>query len=120
MVIASDAIIVEREHCCVHIRQTGTISRASLDTYLEAMEDPDANVRWQAVHALERYPDPRSVEPLKCALNDESSLVRCSVARILGKIADGSTRPLLASATEDEDSFVREAAETALRQLEER
>ncbi len=91
-----------------------TVGRKGMPVYLESITDGHVDVRWQAVHALERHPDPLAVQPLIVALHDESSLVRCAAAKALGKVAGLQAIGALETATRDEDSFVREAAELAL------
>ncbi len=102
------------------LRQLPTIAgRDALPVYVRALEDPVADIRWQAIRAIERNTDAQAVEPLIVALNDENSLVRCSAARVLGKIGDPhAVASLTAKATEDEDSFVRKAAEEALAKIQ--
>jgi HEAT repeat protein len=93
---------------------SSTVGREGIPVYLEAITDGHVDVRWQAVHALERHPDPLAVQPLIVALHDESSLVRCAAVKALGKIADPCAVGPLEAAAKDTDSFVREAAELAL------
>lgn len=93
---------------------SSTVGREGMPVYLEAITDGNVDVRWQAVHALERHPNPLVVQPLTVALGDESSLVRCAAAKALGKVAGLQAIGALERATKDEDSFVREAAAEAL------
>lgn len=83
-------------------------------TYLEALRLPEERIREDAARALGNHSDPRAVDALVKALNDESRFVREEAARSLGKIGDRGTAQILVELLNDEFRRVREGAVSAL------
>ncbi|MFI5361322.1 MAG: peptidylprolyl isomerase [Elusimicrobiota bacterium] len=48
--------------------------------------DPDAEVRWRAVYAFSRWPEPRAAKALAAAQDDADERVRLFAVRALGKL----------------------------------
>ncbi len=91
------------------------VGHEALPCYLAALNDPHADVRWQAIYAVQQTADKTATSALIGTLTDEYSRNRCAAARALGKIADPrAISALQAAAAEHKDSFVREAASSAL------
>ncbi|MCP1392008.1 MAG: HEAT repeat domain-containing protein [Methanothrix harundinacea] len=61
--------------------------------------------------------DPRAVDPLIEALNDENEWVRLNAAKALGEINDPRTIKPLVEAMDDNNVDVREAVREALEKL---
>ena len=68
----------------------------ALPKLLELLQDGSLLVRQdQAAHILGKLADPRAVEPLIVALQDESDSLRADAARALGRIGDERALPAL-------------------------
>ncbi len=83
---------------------------------VQALNDPDWNVRVHAANSLGELGDVRAVEPLIARLEDEDEDVRTAAARALGMIGDTGARTIdaLISSLKDEKRGVRKAAAHAL------
>lgn len=68
-----DEDYVVRSNAMVKLSERGT---AILDRILQALDDPDENIRAGAAWVLGELKDPRSIEPLQNAMNDENIIVR--------------------------------------------
>jgi len=99
------------------IKDEDSITRLLAEKTLVTTGDPsverliakirNGNVRIQAIDALGRIGDPKSVEPLIAQLNDENAYVRIRVIDALGRIGDPkSVEPLIAQLN-DENGYVR-------------
>jgi HEAT repeat protein len=79
---------------------------------LRQLKSRNPQARRRAVKGLVKSRDPRAIDPLMAALNDESYLVRKEAARALGDIGDARTvRPLINLI---EESFHYAMARTAV------
>ncbi|MCK9152172.1 HEAT repeat domain-containing protein [Methanobacterium alcaliphilum] len=81
---------------------------------IEALEDPDSEVRWKAAEALGNIGDRTAVDSLILALSDKDSDVRKHAARSLGDLEDNKALYPLIDALNDVDWPVRKNAVTAL------
>lgn len=88
-----------------------------LDPILERADDPDLEVRIQAVKALASFPEARAVEALRTRLEDPAWEVRAQAAKGLGQLHAERAREDLARALSDESWWVRLRAGVALRQI---
>ncbi|HOK57997.1 HEAT repeat domain-containing protein [Methanothrix sp.] len=68
-----DEDYVVRSNAMVKLSERGT---AILDRILQALDDPDENIRAGAAWVLGELKDPRAIEPLQNAMNDENVIVR--------------------------------------------
>lgn len=84
------------------------------DAVIDALHDPDADVRIVAIWHLDRSHD-RCIAELVAALKDEHAGVRREAAEALGRIGPRATEAL-AAALADEHPRVRAGAALALRQ----
>lgn len=64
---------VVRSNAMVRLSERGT---AVLDRVLDALRDRDENIRAGAAWVLGELKDPRAIEPLQSAMNDENIIVR--------------------------------------------
>ena len=81
-----------------------------------ALNDPAAEVRVQAVHALRRVAGARAIPALQgLLLRDPDPPVRRAAARTLGMFRETSVRSALTAATTDPDAAVRQEVTRALR-----
>jgi len=71
--------------------------------------DPDAEVRWRAVYAVSRWPEPRMAQALSLAQKDVDPRVRLFSTRSLGKLGVAPDAALLS----DTDPYVRAEAVAA-------
>ncbi len=85
------------------------------------LKDADAKVRGRAVLALGELKNPRAVEPLIAALDDENPVVRLGAVKALLNIGDDrAEQPFKELAAKEKDPFVRKAAEQAVLQMSRR
>ena len=84
----------------------------SLDVLLEALDDPDPEVRREAAHRLGERRDPRALDPLIAALADPE--VSAGAAWALGEVGDPRAGAALMELLEDSDLNARVAAARAL------
>jgi len=73
---------------------------------LIAIHDPDLNVVWRAIYALEKTPTKHTADKIREFLNSPSPLVRAYTARTLGKLKDGRSVDGLIGALQDRDRRV--------------
>lgn len=64
---------IVRSNAMVRLSERGA---AVLDRVLQALDDPDENIRAGAAWVLGELKDPRAIEPLKNAMSDENIVVR--------------------------------------------
>lgn len=81
---------------------------------LERLEDPDDEVREEAVKALGRMKTPRAVHVLIAHLRNPDSLVRKESARALGKMGASEAVPYLIDGLYAEDNTLAEECTKAL------
>jgi hypothetical protein len=81
------------------------------------LDDPDVDVRREAVSGLGRQGDPTAVEPLLGALQDPNSFLRTTAAQALGELGDARAAPALRRTLRDPTALVASAASEALRRL---
>ena len=83
-------------------------------------EDKDPNMRYWAAESLGKFgPEARSAVPeLIAALKDENKMVRLGAAYALGAIGSTDAVAALQEAGKDPEKEVRDAAATALKQIQ--
>jgi hypothetical protein len=84
---------------------------------IQALQNPQANVRCAAAEALGKLKDFRAVEPLLAALQDTDCLVCLSAAQALARLKDRRGFELLIAALNDPEHGVRSVAAEALGEL---
>jgi HEAT repeat protein len=99
------------------------LGEESLPTLVELLADKDANVRLNAMHAMQRFAGKAkaAVAPLIKILKEESNnSLRWTAAQTLGAIGTEAKDaiPALKEATQDKDQNVRSFAQQALKQIE--
>ncbi len=95
-------------------------SDVKVDDLVRVVVDESTNykMRVQAALVLGKLADPRAVQPLIKALNDQNKTVRGIAASALGQLGDQSAlEPLRELVKRDSDSFVRGQAEKAIAAL---
>ena len=92
-------------------RAAREVAKAAL---AEALDDPEASVREQALHALIRIGDSSAAPYLEQALSDESPSARAQAAWGLGQMRRVGSVASLVAALKDVDEEVREQAAWAL------
>jgi HEAT repeat protein len=101
------------------VRMLGELGELTpLEPLLAALNDEDESVRAATVRALGKLDERAPIDRLVIALSDPSWMVREMAALTLGELGERvSTEPLLDTLhAAHEDTFVREAAQLALRQ----
>ena len=99
--------------------QEGGASDKVVEAMISALSDEDAEIREQAAYSLGQFEDPRAIEPLANALqNDTEPGVREQAAWSLGMIEDAAAVPALSQALSDAEADVREQAAWALGMIE--
>src|SRR5262245_11002688 len=85
-------------------------------------EDKDPNMRYWAAESLGKFgPEARSAVPdLITALKDENKMVRMGAAYALGSIGSADAATALQEAGKDPEKEVRDAAATALKQVQQK
>ncbi len=86
----------------------------AVDALVDALSDPDDDVRRDAARSLGMIPDSRVVEPLIRSLQDERWYVREAAAWSLGRSKDPAIVDQLIAALKDHSAGTREAAAKAL------
>ena len=81
---------------------------------IAALNDPDREVRRNAVHALSGFDSPRIVEPMIAVLKDQDLELRKHAANALARHGDERAVPALITALKDADPAVRVYAARAL------
>jgi HEAT repeat protein/beta-lactamase regulating signal transducer with metallopeptidase domain len=93
------------------------IDPRTVSALIEALKDPDKEVRETALSALAQLRDPRVFEPLSFALKDTSPSVREQAAFGLGQLRDARAVEPLTAALKDTNADVRQQAAFALGQI---
>lgn len=86
----------------------------SVAVYVSALTASHWKTRWQAAQALGELENPRAVEPLILALDDDNQWVRIVAAEALGQIGDKKAAEHLISSLDDNSVWVRRASVVAL------
>jgi HEAT repeat protein len=87
---------------------------AAIDALIEALEDPDDDVRWNTAEALGNIGSEAAIDGLIKALEDPNGDVRWNAAEALGNIGSEAAIDGLIKALEDPDDNVRWRAAEAL------
>jgi hypothetical protein len=94
------------------------MGKSAIPYAVDGLQDPNADVRYQTVHALRTIGCATATSALVACLKDRDKDVRCLAATTLGEIGDGSAAEALKAAQQsDSDSDVRNAAEKSLASL---
>jgi hypothetical protein len=91
-----------------------------LSGLVQALEDPEPEVRRRSVRALVQLGDDGAVAALTRVLNDADRDVRRWAARGLGMLGDASVLPALRETSNDNNPVVRDEVVEALRAIEDR
>ncbi len=94
----------------------GITSPIVIEAIAKAVSDPNKNVSWRAIEALQRIGAP-AVASLVKLLGCPDSEVRYRAAKALGKIGDKRAVRALKALLDDSDDKVRWSTELALRQI---
>ena len=89
-------------------------SPMALDQLIQALSDPNPDVRRQAAHGLGEAGASEAINPLLDELRDQESDIRGEAAEALGKIGDHHVIDPLIEALDDEDTRVQISAIRAL------
>jgi HEAT repeat protein/beta-lactamase regulating signal transducer with metallopeptidase domain len=92
-------------------------TRAVIRALLEAVRDPDIEVRRAAIRSLGRYEDPSTAPAFREALRDPDHEIRYAAIEALAELKDRSSVAAIAAALSDEHVEVRRAAADALDDL---
>lgn len=92
-------------------------ARAVIRALLEAVRDPDLEVRRAAIRSLGRYEDPSTAPAFREALRDPDPEIRTIAIEALAEFKDRSSVGAIAAALRDENVEVRRAAADALDDL---
>jgi HEAT repeat protein len=90
------------------------------DRLMPVLGSEDPQMREEAARALGEIEDERAVGPLVELVDDQVPIVRLAAIGALGAIGGDEAREALLYALEDPDTGIREAAERAISDLEER
>jgi cyclophilin family peptidyl-prolyl cis-trans isomerase len=88
------------------LKRVPEYSTASLNKLLTLAEDSDPEVRWKAVYAFTRFPDPRAEKTLTLAEKDADKVTRLFAVRSVSKLGRSAETVLLS----DSDLYVRAEA----------
>jgi HEAT repeat protein len=104
-----------------NVDRAGSLSqdstRAVIRALLEAVRDPDLEVRRAAIRSLGRYEDPSTAPAFREALRDPDPEIRAIAIEALAEFKDRSSVGAIAAALRDENVEVRRAAADALDDL---
>jgi len=92
-------------------------TRAVIRALLEAVRDPDLEVRRAAIRSLGRYEDPSTAPAFREALRDPDHEIRTIAIEALAEFKDRGSVGAIAAALRDENVEVRRAAADALDDL---
>ena len=92
---------------------------SAVPSLLRALDDPDAKVRQQAIHALARFRATEAMASCRGMLaGDKEPTVRSTAAAFLGEVQSPLNGPALVEALGDTDERVRVAVVTSLGKLD--
>ncbi len=92
------------------------LSERWFSTVLVEMQDPDAEIRFEAVRAIGEFGDERAVNLLLDLVDDEDAEVRMAAVTALGQIGGKVSVGALRRLARDGDAATRETAQEALNQ----
>lgn len=118
--VAAMAEYVDRSgrYATLVIRALGRIGDYQAEqVLLQALDDPDLDVRIRAVGALGRTGTPAGLQELVQAMRDSAWEVRAQAAKSLGEIGDQMAMPVLRHALRDTSWWVRNNAAAALAEI---
>jgi HEAT repeat protein/beta-lactamase regulating signal transducer with metallopeptidase domain len=101
-----------------HSRKQHDTTSVAVPALIQALKDPDLEVRRAAARALARYEDPRSVPAFIEALKDADAEVRATSADALGNLGDSRAVGPLSALLKDANADVRHQALSALDNLD--
>jgi ATP-dependent DNA helicase RecQ len=111
----------EKIHQIVSLGESKSLS--AIPGLIEALENPDGNIRRLAASALGKIGDPRATEPLlKLLSTEQKQQVRQYAVSALGRIGDPRSISFLQTIADDtnERHYTREAAKAAIRSLKDK
>ncbi len=92
------------------------VGKPAVPALLHAMQDPNDQVRWEAVRVLSEIRDPTSASALVQALTDQNFVVRWLASEALTSLGRWALTPLLNALIERPDSvWLRRGAHRVLR-----
>jgi HEAT repeat protein len=97
-----------------------TQSEKAIPELVQALEDEDSFVRWNAAEALGHIGSETVVPQLIQLLEDEDSFVRMRATDILGHIGSEVITPQIVKLRKDKNNFVRNSAADALKRLDQK
>jgi len=102
-----------------HARQTlVSIGEGAVSPLINALQDREGHVRWEAAKALMDIASPAAAPALVATLRDEDSSIRWLAAEALIALGPDCLDPVLQGTIEHSDSiFMREGAHHVLREL---
>lgn len=94
------------------------INEAELQKVLKSAQDPDANVRWEAVVFLDKVKSPRAMPLMQDMLqHDQDPALRIKIIDLLGDRRGPDVMTALLASTRDQEAEVRLAALRALEKI---
>jgi len=93
------------------------LGAAAVEVLIEAMSNPNMDIRRNAAKSLGMIGDARAIRSLFKALSDEEWFVRESASWALAHITDARIPGILTTALKDDNAVVRESAAKALAEL---
>lgn len=97
-----------------YLKRIPAYSSDSVKVLLRAFSDADEEVRWRAVYAFSRWPEPAVLDALNIALEDANVWVRLFACRSLGQLKRDAPLPPLERRLKDPHAFVRAEAVKSL------
>ncbi|MBI5883215.1 MAG: peptidylprolyl isomerase [Elusimicrobia bacterium] len=89
-------------------------STATVSALTALFKDAEPGVRWRAVYAFSRWPEPRAAGGLAAAAGDEDLWTRFFAVRALGQLGEAAPAEVLGQASKDGHPLVRAEAVKAL------
>lgn len=97
-----------------YLKRIPAYSSDSVKVLLRAFSDADEEVRWRAVYAFSRWPEPAVLDALKTALEDANAWARLFACRSLGQLKRDAPLSPLERRLKDPQAFVRAEAVKSL------